>query len=144
MRTWCTRGCTGWRGATWTILFIENVGNLVCPAVYDLGQDVNVVALSVTEGEDKPLKYPTIFRKADLVLLTKVDLLPVLADISVARIQENLSLVMPKPLMIPVSATTGQGIDRWVQWLGDIRNPPHTHHHDHTHAREHSHAHTHG
>ena len=57
-------------------LFIENVGNLVCPAVYDLGQDVNVVALSVTEGEDKPLKYPTMFRKADLVLLTKIDLLP--------------------------------------------------------------------
>ena len=65
-------------------LFIENVGNLVCPAVYDLGQDVNVVALSVTEGEDKPLKYPTMFRKADLVLLTKIDLLPVLPDISVA------------------------------------------------------------
>ena len=60
-------------------LFIENVGNLVCPAVYDLGQDVNVVALSVTEGEDKPLKYPTMFHKADLVLLTKIDLLPQLA-----------------------------------------------------------------
>ena len=77
------------------ILFIENVGNLVCPAVYDLGQDVNVVALSVTEGEDKPLKYPTIFRKADLVLLTKVDLLLVLTDISIERIRENLSMVMP-------------------------------------------------
>ena len=58
------------------VLFIENVGNLVCPAVYDLGQAANVVALSVTEGEDKPLKYPVMFRKADLVLLTKIDLLP--------------------------------------------------------------------
>src|SRR6185369_4673968 len=76
-------------------LFIENVGNLVCPAVYDLGQDVNVVALSVTEGEDKPLKYPTMFQKADLVLLTKVDLLPQLPEVSIAAIRENLSIVMP-------------------------------------------------
>ena len=67
-----------WR--TLDYLFIENVGNLVCPAVYDLGQDVNVVALSVTEGEDKPLKYPMMFQKADLVLLTKIDLLPQLPD----------------------------------------------------------------
>jgi hydrogenase nickel incorporation protein HypB len=98
-------------------LFIENVGNLVCPAVYDLGQDVNVVALSVTEGEDKPLKYPTIFRKADLVLLTKVDLLPALPGTDVARIIENLAMVMPRPAAIEVSATTGQGIDQWVRWL---------------------------
>ena len=103
------------------VLFIENVGNLVCPAVYDLGQDANVVALSVTEGEDKPLKYPTMFRKADLVLLTKVDLLPVLNDISVARIEANLSMVMPRPMMIAVSATTGEGIDAWVQWLSALR-----------------------
>lgn len=103
------------------ILFIENVGNLVCPAVYDLGQDANVVALSVTEGEDKPLKYPTMFRKADLVLLTKVDLLPVLPDISVARIEENLSMVMPRPKVIPVSATTGAGIEEWIAWLSELR-----------------------
>ena len=70
-----------WR--TLDYLFIENVGNLVCPAVYDLGQDVNVVALSVTEGEDKPLKYPTMFQKADLVLLTKIDLLPQLPDVRI-------------------------------------------------------------
>ncbi len=104
-------------------LFIENVGNLVCPAVYDLGQDVNVVALSVTEGEDKPLKYPIIFRKADLVLLTKIDLLPALKDVDVARIEENLSLVMPRPTMIPVSATAGQGIELWVRWLRGIGHP---------------------
>src|SRR5581483_6148113 len=96
-----------WRGLDY--LFIENVGNLVCPAVYDLGQDVNVVALSVTEGEDKPLKYPTIFRKADLVLLTKVDLLPALPGVDVGRIAANLALVMPRPTLIEVSAATGRG-----------------------------------
>ena len=97
-------------------LFIENVGNLVCPAVYDLGQHVNVVALSVTEGEDKPLKYPTMFRKADLVLLTKTDLLPSL-DVSVAEIERNLSIVMPKPVALRVCAKTGEGVDAWLAWL---------------------------
>jgi len=101
-------------------LFIENVGNLVCPAVYDLGQDVNVVALSVTEGEDKPLKYPIIFHKADLVLLTKIDLLHALPDIRIETIEANLSLVMPRPALIPVSATTGEGIDRWLRWLAGV------------------------
>src|SRR5579864_1790240 len=77
--------------------FIENVGNLVCPAVYDLGQSVNVVALSVTEGEDKPLKYPTMFSKADLVLLTKLDLLPHLPNVRLDAIRDALSRVMPDP-----------------------------------------------
>jgi hydrogenase nickel incorporation protein HypB len=104
-----------WRALDY--LFIENVGNLVCPAVYDLGQDVNVVALSVTEGEDKPLKYPTMFCKADLVLLTKTDLLPQLPDVDVAAIEYNLTLVMPRPAMLRVSAKSGQGIDSWIQWL---------------------------
>ena len=106
-------------------LFIENVGNLVCPAVYDLGQDANVVALSVTEGEDKPLKYPTMFRKADLVLLTKIDLLPAL-DIDLPAIERNLRQVMLRPAMLLVSAKTGQGIDRWIAWLrgvGHLRAP---------------------
>ncbi len=98
-------------------LFIENVGNLVCPAVYDLGQLANVVALSVTEGEDKPLKYPVMFRKADLVLLTKVDLLPHLPNIDPARIADALSRVMPDPRIIRVSAVTGEGIDEWARWL---------------------------
>ena len=110
-----------WRGLEY--LFIENVGNLVCPAVYDLGQDVNVVALSVTEGEDKPLKYPIIFRKADLVLLTKIDLLPALPHVRVDRIEENLSVVMPRPAMIPVSAVTGAGISSWLRWLAGIHVP---------------------
>jgi len=99
------------------MLFIENVGNLVCPAVYDLGQQVNVVALSVTEGEDKPLKYPVMFRKADLVLLTKVDLLPYLPGISVERIEAALAETMPEAAMILVSATTGEGIGSWIEWL---------------------------
>jgi hydrogenase nickel incorporation protein HypB len=97
-------------------LFIENVGNLVCPAVYDLGQAKNVVALSVTEGEDKPLKYPTMFAKADLVLLTKVDLLPHL-DISLDSIIDSLSRAMPSPNVIALSSRGGLGVDDWLGWL---------------------------
>ena len=97
-------------------LFIENVGNLVCPAVYDLGQAKNVVALSVTEGEDKPLKYPTMFAKADLVLLTKVDLLPHL-DVSLDAIIDSLSRAMPTPNVIALSSRGGLGVDDWLGWL---------------------------
>jgi hydrogenase nickel incorporation protein HypB len=103
-----------WRQSDY--LFIENVGNLVCPAVYDLGQTVNVVALAVTEGEDKPLKYPVMFRKADLVILTKADLLPHL-DVCVEAIDEALARVMPSPERILLSAKTGEGIASWVAWL---------------------------
>jgi hydrogenase nickel incorporation protein HypB len=99
------------------VLFVENVGNLVCPAVYDLGQAANVVALSVTEGEDKPLKYPVMFRKADLVLLTKVDLLPHLPQVDVGAIEDALARTMPEVEMIPVSALTGEGVERWIAWL---------------------------
>ena len=102
-------------------LFVENVGNLVCPAVYDLGQAVNVVALSVTEGEDKPLKYPVMFRKADLVLLTKVDLLPHL-DLDVAALQAGLERVMPRASVIHLSARSGDGVPAWVDWL-EARRP---------------------
>jgi hydrogenase nickel incorporation protein HypB len=122
-------------------LFIENVGNLVCPAVYDLGQAVNVVALSVTEGEDKPLKYPTMFHKADLVLLTKTDLLPHLPHVRVAAIYDALSRVMPDPKVFSVSALTDGGIDQWLRWLGEqrekviaTRDPGRRHHHSHVHA----------
>src|SRR5688500_1651381 len=104
-----------WR--TFDYLFIENVGNLVCPAIYDLGQAANVVALSVTEGEDKPLKYPVMFRAADLVLITKIDLLPHLHGISLERIAANLERVMPKPLFLPVSAQAGHGLAAWLTWL---------------------------
>ncbi len=98
-------------------MFIENVGNLVCPAVYDLGQAVNVVALSVTEGEDKPLKYPVMFRKADLVLITKVDLLPHLPQVRLELLRQALDRTMPEPRVIEVSALTGQGIDEWVRFI---------------------------
>ena len=98
-------------------LFIENVGNLVCPAIYDLGQSANIVALSVTEGEDKPLKYPVMFRNADLVLLTKTDLLPHLSGFSVYAVEDALARVMPVPEVISVSAQTGEGIDEWLNWL---------------------------
>lgn len=98
-------------------LFIENVGNLVCPAVYDLGQRANVVVLSVTEGEDKPIKYPTMFAKADLVLLTKGDLLPHLPLVNVSTILDSLARVMPDPRMIPISPLTGQGVAEWITWL---------------------------
>jgi hydrogenase nickel incorporation protein HypB len=102
-------------------LFIENVGNLVCPAIYDLGQRANVVALSVTEGEDKPLKYPVMFRAADLVLLTKIDLLPHLPDVHPKRIEEALSRVMPEPRLLALSARTGEGMDTWLHWLEETR-----------------------
>jgi hydrogenase nickel incorporation protein HypB len=103
------------------VFFIENVGNLVCPAIYDLGQAANVVALSVTEGPDKPLKYPVMFHAADLVLLTKADLLPHLPDVDPERIREALTHVMPAPRMLVVSASTGEGIEDWVAWIGALR-----------------------
>lgn len=108
-------------GSAYDLLFIENVGNLVCPAIYDLGQAANVVALSLTEGVDKPLKYPVIFRKADLVVLTKSDLLPHLPGVSVEAVAENLSRVMPEPRMIVTSALRGEGMSEWMGWLESRR-----------------------
>jgi hydrogenase nickel incorporation protein HypB len=103
------------------VFFIENVGNLVCPAIYDLGQAANIVVLSVTEGIDKPLKYPVMFRKADLVVLTKVDLLPYLPGVSAAAFTENLARVMPSAELIALSATTGSGVSAFVEWLEQRR-----------------------
>ncbi|HEX9290304.1 MAG TPA: hydrogenase nickel incorporation protein HypB [Anaeromyxobacteraceae bacterium] len=134
------------------VFFIENVGNLVCPAIYDLGQEANVVALSVTEGEDKPLKYPVMFQKADLVLVTKCDLIPHL-DVDVRKIEDNLSRVMPEPRVMQVSSRTGEGMDTWRSWLESKRASilvrtgkearmaqGHAHEHEHTHSHEHSHG----
>jgi hydrogenase nickel incorporation protein HypB len=98
------------------LLFIENVGNLVCPAGFDLGEAARVVLLSITEGEDKPLKYPDAFSSADLVLVTKLDLQP-LVKADLARLHANVRKVQPKAKIIEVSATTGLGLDEWVRWL---------------------------
>jgi len=100
-------------------LFVEHVGDLISAALHDLGQAVNVVVLSVTEGEAAPLKYPVTFRKADLVVLSKIDLLPYLPEVRVEAIEEIVARLMPRPALIPVSARTGQGIDRWIDWLAE-------------------------
>lgn len=99
-----------------SMLFVENVGNLVCPAAFDLGEAYKVVILSVTEGEDKPLKYPDMFAAADLVLLNKTDLLPHL-DFDVVRAVENMRKVKPSVRVLEVSARSGAGLDRWIAWL---------------------------
>ncbi len=99
------------------IVFIENVGNLVCPASFDLGQHHNVTLLSVTEGDDKPAKYPVMFRAADLLLLSKTDLLAVLDDFDPGKAEQHLrKLANPAPVM-PVSARTGAGLQDWLDWL---------------------------
>jgi hydrogenase nickel incorporation protein HypB len=99
-----------------SLLMIENVGNLVCPAAFDLGEAHKVVILSVTEGEDKPLKYPDMFHAADLMLLNKADLLPHLA-FDVDRCVEYARRVNPKLRVLRVSATTGEGLEAWLAWL---------------------------
>jgi hydrogenase nickel incorporation protein HypB len=99
------------------ILIIENVGNLVCPAEFKVGEDVRVMVYSVTEGEEKPLKYPLMFRSADLVLVNKVDLLEHL-DFDLDQFLGNLDAVNPGVRTVLTSARTGQGVDEWCAWLG--------------------------
>jgi hydrogenase nickel incorporation protein HypB len=99
------------------ILFIENVGNLVCPASFDLGQHHNVTLLSVPEGDDKPAKYPVMFRAADLVLLSKCDLLPVLDDFRPGQARHHLQELASQAPVLEISARTGTGIDGWLEWL---------------------------
>jgi hydrogenase nickel incorporation protein HypB len=99
-----------------SVLVIENVGNLVCPALFDLGEAARVVLSSVTEGADKPIKYPQMFRGADLVLLTKVDLLPYV-DFDAERHARDLKLISPHTQILPVSATSGEGLPAWYDWL---------------------------
>lgn len=102
------------------VLFIENVGNLVCPAGFDLGEGFRVVLASVTEGEDKPLKYPNMFASADLVLLTKSDLLPHL-DFDIAQLAANARRIRPDVKILTVSARTGEGFEAWLAWLDAAR-----------------------
>ncbi|MBS1224828.1 MAG: hydrogenase accessory protein HypB, partial [Proteobacteria bacterium] len=98
------------------VLFIENVGNLVCPAGFDLGEAHKVVVLSVTEGEDKPLKYPNMFAAADLLLLNKTDLLPHL-DFDVEQCLEYARRINPDLVVLQLSARTGEGLTAWLDWL---------------------------
>jgi len=99
------------------VLFIENVGNLVCPASFDLGQHRNVTLLSVTEGDDKPAKYPVMFRASDLVLLSKTDLLPVLDDFSSENVEQNLKALAKDIPLMPVSAKKQLKLHDWFSWL---------------------------
>ncbi len=137
--------------SNYDIVFIENVGNLVCPASFDLGQHKNIVLLSIPEGDDKPAKYPVMFRTADMVMLSKADLLPILDDFSPERAESYLrKLASPAPL-IRASAKSGDGMEEWLRWLREAVNevrlamqtaaPAHEHHH-HTHGSHHSSGHT--
>ncbi|MBF0147251.1 MAG: hydrogenase nickel incorporation protein HypB [Magnetococcales bacterium] len=99
------------------ILFIENIGNLVCPAAYDLGQHFNVLLLSVTEGDDKPAKYPVMFRIADVMLVSKTDLLPYLDEFKVERAETHLRKLANRAPVIPISIRNGAGLSQWIEWL---------------------------
>ncbi len=98
------------------LLFVENVGNLVCPAEFDVGAHHRVMVFAITEGEEKPLKYPVMFRSVELLLLNKMDLLPHL-DFDMALFERNLRAVNPTVTVIPISARTGEGLDDWYAWL---------------------------
>jgi hydrogenase nickel incorporation protein HypB len=100
-----------------SILFIENVGNLVCPALFDLGEAHKVVIVSLTEGNDKPLKYPHIFHEADVCIINKTDLLPYLDDANIQTLRENALKVNHHLQLFEVSATKGTGMDAWCNWL---------------------------
>jgi hydrogenase nickel incorporation protein HypB len=114
------RALAEWRPAPFDLLFIENVGNLVCPASYDLGEAAKVVVLSVTEGEDKPLKYPAIFLKSQLLVLSKVDLLPYV-PFNIAAAEDNARRVHPEIRVIRLSCLTGTGLNNWLEWIEERR-----------------------
>jgi hydrogenase nickel incorporation protein HypB len=104
------------------LLIIENVGNLVCPAEFRVGEDARVMVCSVTEGEDKPLKYPLMFRACQLVLINKIDLLPHL-DFDLDRLLYNIDQVHPEAERIVLSARTGEGVEAWREWLTRLGSP---------------------
>lgn len=102
--------------STFDLVLVENVGNLVCPAEFEVGEHAKVALLSVTEGEDKPLKYPVMFREADCLLITKIDLVPYL-NVDIDRIVENVRQLNPDVAIFPVSAQTGEGLEAWFEWV---------------------------
>ncbi len=110
------RHLADWRLEEIDLLFIENVGNLVCPSSYDLGEAAKIVLLSVAEGEDKPLKYPSIFFKSELLLITKTDLLPY-APFKIAKAEENARRVHSEIQIMRTSCTSGEGLQEWLTWL---------------------------
>ena len=143
------------------ILFIENVGNLVCPASFDLGHHLNVTLLSSTEGDDKPSKYPVMFRAADLLLITKSDLLQYLDDFDPVAAEANFRKLAKDNPVMQLSAKTDSGFDQWINWLkdtlalhqeklskGESLHPSiqpdglelHAHQHTHTHVHHHDHT----
>jgi len=111
-----TRALEGWELRELDFLFLENVGNLVCPSSYDLGEELRLVLLSVTEGEDKPLKYPTIFNSADVAVVTKIDLAAAV-EFDWAAAEANIQRVRPGMRVLRVSAKTGEGMDAWIEFL---------------------------
>ena len=144
------------------ILFIENVGNLVCPASFDLGHHLNVTLLSSTEGDDKPAKYPVMFRAADLMLITKSDLLEYLDDFDADKATEHFRKLAKDDPVFTLSSKNQQGFDAWITWLndsleqhraklsqGESQRPAiqpdgvalHTHDHEHSHSHAHHHSH---
>src|SRR5579875_3797729 len=110
------RALEGWNLSDLDFLFIENVGNLVCPASYDLGEELRLVLLSVTEGEDKPLKYPTIFNSADVAIITKIDLADAV-EFDRDAAYRNIQSVRPGMTVLSVSAKTGKGMSGWIEYL---------------------------
>lgn len=110
------RALADWQLDGLNLLLIENVGNLVCPSSYDLGEAAKIVVLSVAEGDDKPLKYPAMFFKSDLLVLNKIDLLPYVS-FDVARAREHARRVHPGIDILEVSCTTGEGLEDWFRWL---------------------------
>jgi hydrogenase nickel incorporation protein HypB len=111
-----TRGLAELRPPDGSLVFVENVGNLVCPALFDLGEAARVVVVSVTEGEDKPLKYPYMFSVADVVVINKVDLLPYV-DVRLEQLTEHCRAVNSGVRVLPLSVTTGEGMAAWCDWL---------------------------
>jgi hydrogenase nickel incorporation protein HypB len=111
----------GWELRALDFLFIENVGNLVCPASYDLGEDLRLVLISVTEGEDKPLKYPTIFNSSDIAIITKTDLAAAVEFDWVAA-NNNIQAVRPGIQVLSISAKKGEGMQAWIRYLAALRN----------------------
>jgi hydrogenase nickel incorporation protein HypB len=100
------------------ILFIENVGNLVCPSSYDLGEDMKVVLISTTEGDDKPLKYPAMFRRSSVLIINKIDLLGH-SDFDMERARSNAASINANLTAFEISCRTGAGLDSWYQWLSE-------------------------